>query len=99
LYVPASLLTAVVLTPVAVLVAVTVTPGNTARDGSSIVPLTVALLIWPNACRPETENRTTMMAIKDFLIVPPFISYWQSNFCEIMVAAKCCVNWGSIPSK
>jgi hypothetical protein len=69
LYTPDSLLTAVVLTPVAVLVAVIVTPGNTARDGSSIVPLTVALLSCPNACMQQMVVTTISAAMKDFLMV------------------------------
>jgi hypothetical protein len=44
LYTPASLLIAVDETPVALFVAVMVTPGTTAPEGSFTVPLTVALV-------------------------------------------------------
>src|SRR6059036_49160 len=70
LYAPASLLTAVVTMPVAMLVAVTVAPGSTACDESSIVPDTVALLDCPNACM-HAKDISNAAATKSLLMVSP----------------------------
>jgi hypothetical protein len=45
------------MTPVAVFVAVSVTPGKTAPDASATVPLSVPLLAWPNAEPTKRHNK------------------------------------------
>ena len=66
---PASLLSTVVTTPVAVLVAVIDTPGNIAPDLSETVPLTVAYVDWPNACADTKTNAITNT--NSLRMVPP----------------------------
>src|SRR4029450_10015811 len=58
------------MTPVAVFVAVTVTPGIKAPDASVTVPPTVAFIDWLNAAAEKINN--TKVTIKDpFIESPP----------------------------
>src|SRR5438128_10956376 len=66
------------------------TPGNTAWVASSIVPLTVALLIWPNIAVAEKAISRMLAARIDLPIIPPF------KLREIMVGAWCGVKEISI---
>src|SRR5262245_24097705 len=74
LYAPASLLTTVETTPVALLVAVIETSGNTAPEASETVPVSVALLICPNdavAARHHTnvqKGRGGLPAVTSLLV-------------------------------
>src|SRR4029450_2577589 len=64
-YAPASLLTTVDTTPVALFVAVIVTPGIKADVGSATVPLTVALLDCPNTGVERARHTSAAVATRD----------------------------------
>src|SRR5262245_29415421 len=69
LYAPASLLTTVETTPVALLVAVIETPGNTAPEASETVPVSVALLICPNDA-VAARHHTSVQKVIFFMLSP-----------------------------
>ena len=62
MYAPASLLITLVTTPVPSFVAVTVTPGIRASLESETVPLTVALVDWPNTIADNKRLKKTVAA-------------------------------------
>ena len=69
-YAPPSLLTVEVTTPVAVLVAVILTPGKTAPDESATVPVNAPLTACPNPL-VATKQDTKKHKKKIFLIRHP----------------------------
>jgi hypothetical protein len=78
LYTPASLLSVVETTPVSTFVAVTVTPGMSALDASSIVPLIVPYVDWP---KPDAQNATTNKAAAENRVV--LLATSHLFFCRI----------------
>src|SRR5439155_23443977 len=85
LYTPDSLLNTFVTTPVALLDAVTVTPGNTAPVASSMVPLIVAYVAGVNACVDRTTHRNRPKATRSFRMGSPFGGQSGGFYCF----AKC----------
>ena len=59
----------VVTTAVALFVAVTVTPGSNAWLLSSIVPLTVAYVDWPNARAENVTDSSSATKIERLLTI------------------------------
>ena len=68
---PVSFVTPVETTPVSVFVAVMVTPGISAFAASETVPLSVALLDWPNADVESVTHTKTRMTAESLLMFPP----------------------------
>src|SRR5689334_14827584 len=89
LYAPASLVTAVVVTPVSVLVAVIDTPGIEAFDVSSTVPVSPPFPVWANTfpnmqtstSNPDTALTTKSRFICDLLSVSDFGQRSNSLIC------------------
>ena len=76
LYAPASLVMTELTTPVALFVAVIVTPGTSALLGSPTVPPTVALLDWPKTgIDRKATDAITKAATRNRFMVPPRIFF------------------------
>jgi hypothetical protein len=69
---------------VPVFVAVTVTPGIKALDGSATVPPTVALTVCPDPLTERNKHSSdTATAHIDFLVISTFLLRLSRLFCNI----------------